>query len=46
MLARDGGEAVQGEAANVLGGPLSALRFLVEELARRSGSAALRPARW
>ena len=42
VLARDGGEAVQGEAANVLGGPLSALRFLVEELARRSGSAALR----
>lgn len=33
-LAREGGGAVEGHATNVLGGPLSALRFLVEEIAR------------
>ncbi|WP_144186604.1 2-keto-4-pentenoate hydratase [Elioraea rosea] len=33
-LARHGGTEVEGHARNVLGGPLSALRFLVEEIAR------------
>jgi 2-oxo-3-hexenedioate decarboxylase len=33
-LAREGGGTVEGHATNVLGGPLSALRFLVEEIAR------------
>ncbi|MBP7242297.1 fumarylacetoacetate hydrolase family protein [Amaricoccus sp.] len=37
-LLRDGAPRDRGEAANVLGGPLSALRFLVDEIARRPGS--------
>jgi 2-oxo-3-hexenedioate decarboxylase len=40
-LAREGGGAVEGHATNVLGGPLSALRFLVEEIARFPQSAPL-----
>jgi len=40
-MARDGGPEVLGSGAQVLGGPLSALRFLVEELARHTASAPL-----
>lgn len=38
LLLRDGKVADAGHARQVLGGPLSALRFLVEEIARRPGS--------
>jgi 2-keto-4-pentenoate hydratase len=37
-LLRNGGPVAEGHARNVLGGPLTALRFLVDELARTSGS--------
>jgi 2-oxo-3-hexenedioate decarboxylase len=40
-LAREGAGSVEGHARNVLGGPLSALRFLVEEIARFPASAPL-----
>ena len=40
---RDGALAADGHARNVLGGPLSALRFLVETLARDPDAAPLAP---
>ncbi len=40
-MTRAGGPTVRGTGAHVLGGPLSALRFLVEEQARHAGSAPL-----
>lgn len=41
-MARDDGFETTGHARNVLGGPLSALRFLNDELARFAGSEPLR----
>ena len=40
-LRRDGATVHEGHAGNVLGGPVRALRFLVEEIARFPGSAPL-----
>ena len=40
-LSRDGGPAIEGHATDVLGGPLKALDFLVEEIARHSPEAVL-----
>lgn len=42
-LSRGGRTVAEGHARNVLGGPLSALRFLVEEIARTRPGDALRP---
>jgi 2-oxo-3-hexenedioate decarboxylase len=42
-LSSDAGEARSGHATDVLGGPLSALKFLVEEIARHPASDPLRP---
>lgn len=42
-LCRDGKVVDDGKAGNVLGGPLSALRFLVEEIDRNRPAEALRP---
>jgi 2-oxo-3-hexenedioate decarboxylase len=42
-LVGDDGTSRPGHAQNVLGGPLKALQFLVEELARYPASEPLRP---
>jgi 2-oxo-3-hexenedioate decarboxylase len=42
-LLRDGEVMTHGHGYDVLGGPIQALRFLVQELARRPASEALRP---